>query len=175
MHEFKTNDHVKFEADGDTVFGKILSVTPKHAQVLDSFEQVIQTPLSKLTYLPPIELDKSTYRAVIRLETDILPLIKGNIIENIVNSENYTITVEDFFAALYNLQNTFINDNSYSAWLQFLYMEITLSKSNRDWEIYTETDVMKEWVKELVPTYTIDTRASEVDSYIKEAAERVGQ
>ena len=31
MHEFKTNDHVKFEADGDTVFGKILSVTPKHA------------------------------------------------------------------------------------------------------------------------------------------------
>jgi FlaA1/EpsC-like NDP-sugar epimerase len=40
---------------------------------------------------------------------------------------------------------------------------------------YTETDVMKEWVKELVPTYTIDTRASEVDSYIKEAAERVGE
>ena len=40
---------------------------------------------------------------------------------------------------------------------------------------YTETDVMKEWVKELVPTYTIDKRESEVDGYIKEAAERVGE
>ncbi len=40
---------------------------------------------------------------------------------------------------------------------------------------YTETDSMKEWVKELVPTYTIDKRESVVDTYIKAAAERVAE
>ena len=34
---------------------------------------------------------------------------------------------------------------------------------------------MKEWVKELVPTYTIDKRESVVDTYIKAAAERVAE
>lgn len=37
---------------------------------------------------------------------------------------------------------------------------------------YSETDAMKEWVKRLVPTYTIDTRESRVGEYIKEAEAR---
>ncbi len=37
---------------------------------------------------------------------------------------------------------------------------------------YSETDAMKEWVRELVPTYTIDKRENAVGAYIREAEER---
>lgn len=38
---------------------------------------------------------------------------------------------------------------------------------------YSETDSMKEWVKELVPTYTIDKRESAAVAFIKSAVENV--
>ena len=40
---------------------------------------------------------------------------------------------------------------------------------------YTETDQMKEWVKKLVPTYTIDKRESVATGFLKTHAEEKGQ
>ena len=37
---------------------------------------------------------------------------------------------------------------------------------------YSETDVMKDWVKELVPTYTIDRRESAAVRFIKTEQEK---
>ena len=40
---------------------------------------------------------------------------------------------------------------------------------------HEETEQMKEWVKELVPTYTIDKRESSAVSYLKEESEEADE
>ena len=116
MHNFQVNDYVKWEQDGSIQVGKIIAVNKTSANIFMDYDWVERVPFSKLTYLPPIRLEKDEYLPIIRFNSDILKVLGDNVIENIINVDGYEITVEDFLAALQKiLADEFDEDKFYDA------------------------------------------------------------
>lgn len=142
MHEFKTDDYVKWTLDGTVLIGKIVSVNKSTVNVLIDYDWVEKVPFFKLTYLPPIKLSYNDYRAIVKLEKNILTLLGDNVIENIVNVDNYTIGVEDFVFALQKASSDGINEDEFYAWCEFIGHELSAPHVTDDSEIYTERDAL---------------------------------
>ena len=143
MHEFKINDYVKWEQDNTSLIGKIISVNKNTVNVLIDYDWVERVPFSKLKYLPPIKLSGDDYCTIVKLEKDILAVLGDNVIENIVNVDGYTITVEDFVFALQKITINGIDEDTFYAWCEFMGHELSAQDAENDSEIYTEKDALR--------------------------------
>ena len=102
MHEFKIGDYVKWNEGEESYFGEIMSLTERSALVSYRVDWEImekRIALSKLTYLPPIDLGYEDYRRLVRLEIDPIDLVAGNCTAAVKNTEGYKFTVQDLLAA----------------------------------------------------------------------------
>lgn len=110
MTDFKENDIVKFNVDRTEYYGKVMHVTPKKITVcdLDDYDEYT-IKKDKAVLLEPIYLTKDTYRKLARYEITLQDIIKDNVAENIVNVDNYIITLEDIYCALNKFSNETIN------------------------------------------------------------------
>ena len=70
MSNFHINDYVKWEKNGTTHFGRIVSVNKKTVTVFIDYDWVEKVPFSELTYLPPNKLNRDDYKAIVKLEKD---------------------------------------------------------------------------------------------------------
>lgn len=143
MHNFQVNDYVKWEQDGSIQAGKIIAVNKTSANIFMDYDWVERVPFSKLTYLPPIRLEKEEYLPIIRLNSDILKVLGDNVIENIINVDGYEITVEDFLAALKKILADGFDEYKFYAWCEFIGHELALQDTDANTDIYTEKDVLR--------------------------------
>ena len=143
MHNFQVNDYVKWEQDGSIQVGKIIAVNKTSANVFMDYDWVERVPFSKLTYLPPIHLEKNEYLSIIRLDSDILKVLGDNVIENIINVDGYEITVEDFLVALQKLLADEFDKDMFYAWCEFIGNALASKSTDVNTDIYTEKDVLR--------------------------------
>ena len=143
MHNFQVNDYVKWEQDGSIQVGKIVAVNKTSANIFMDYDWVERVPFSKLTYLPPIRLEKDEYLSIIRLDSDILKVLGDNVIENIINVDGYEITVEDFLAALQKILVGDFDEDIFYAWSEFIGYALASKGTDTNTDIYTEKDVLR--------------------------------
>ena len=143
MQKFTVGDYVKWEQDGSFLFGRIRAIGKATARVSVDEEWEERVPLSALTYLPLIGLDEDEYRAAVRLESDPLALLSDNVVENVINADGYTLTVEDLLAALQRITREEIDEDAILAWIDLLAPLLTYCKEEDADEIYTETDAIR--------------------------------
>ncbi|MBO5525632.1 MAG: sel1 repeat family protein [Clostridia bacterium] len=143
MHNFQVNDYVKWEQDGSIQVGKIISVNKTSANIFMDYDWVERVPFSKLTYLPPIHLEKDEYLSIIRLDSDILKVLGDNVIENIINVDGYEITVEDFLVALQKILADDFDEDMFYAWSEFIGHALASKGTDANTDIYTEKDVLR--------------------------------
>lgn len=146
MHEFKIGDTVTWR-DIDTVYvGEIMSLTTRSALVSfteECMEVEKRVPLSALSYLPPIELDREEYRALVRMERDVMALVSGNCTSNVRNAGGYRFTVEDLTAALERIKAENTDRGYCSVWMSCFYNELLLQFPESDDEFYSELHVLR--------------------------------
>lgn len=143
MHNFQVSDYVKWEQDGSIQVGKIIAVNKASANIFMDYDWVERVPFSKLTYLPPIRLEKAEYLSIIRLDSDILKMLGDNVIENIINVDGYEITVEDFLAALQKILAGDFDEDMFYAWSEFIGHALASKGADANTDIYTEKDVLR--------------------------------
>lgn len=104
MPDFKTNDIVKFTVKGQEYYGKVEKVTPTKLTVsdLEDYETHVLSK-EKATRLEPVLLDEETYKKFAQYEITVQDIIKDNVVERIVNKDNYVITLEDIFCVIKKL------------------------------------------------------------------------
>ena len=119
MRDFCVGDIVKFSVDGTDFFGTVERVTAKKLTVCD-FEEYETYVINKsfAVILEPVELDAKAYQKFARYEISVQDILQDNVIENIVNKDNYKITLEDILCALnkFKLQEI-TEDIFYEEWL----------------------------------------------------------
>lgn len=104
MTDFKIDDIVKFTVDDIEYYGKVTNVTPKRITVYDLDDYDNHTvSKEKAVLVEPVYLDKDTYQKFARYEITLQDIIKDNVPENIINKDNYKITLEDLCCALNKL------------------------------------------------------------------------
>ncbi len=142
MREFMIGDYVKWKDHGNVLVGKIETVNKTTANIVVDYEWVEKIPLSKLTYLPPIKLNENEYQAIVRLDKNILEVLGDNVVENLINEEDYKITVEDFVFALKKNVDLSIDEIAYNTWCDFLGQQLFIQAQKNSLEVYTEDDAL---------------------------------
>ena len=142
MHDFKVNDYVKWEQYDTVLAGKIISISKNSANIFVEYDWVEKIPLKKLTYLPPINLDEDQYKAFIRMECDILDVIGDNVVENLINVDDYKITVEDFLFVLNKFVNEGGDDHTFCTWCEIVSRAIHELPNYDSTDVYTEKQVL---------------------------------
>lgn len=168
MHTFKVNDYVEWTLGKTIRTGKIISVNYKTAiVVLTVFPAKQRIPLSKLRYLPPIELTSQECGQLVRLERDISSVVCGNVANNIVCTEKYTLTVEEFLVALQKIESSFDDKKLFNAWLAFIKIIFKNRFNDDDDKFYNENDVLNSMYDYLC-LYGINRREKFLKSAIEE-------
>lgn len=143
MHDFKVNDFVKWKQQGIETVGKIKSINKATATVMMGWYLEKRVPFEKLTYLPPLEIGEDGFRAMIRLDCDILAVVGNNDVENIKNVDGYKITVEDVVCALQKMLQKESLEECVSDWCLLVWNEINIHKEDDNEGIYTEREVVE--------------------------------
>ena len=147
MHEFKIGDYVKWN-EGDSIrFGEIMSLSGRsavigHRSAYEVFEKRIA--LSKLTYLPPIDLGYEDYRRLVRFEIDPIDLVAGSCTANVHNTEDYRFTVQDLLAAFERVHEA-VEENPIICSIWFACIRNELNSQIQAMEsdcFYSESDVL---------------------------------
>ncbi len=101
MTDFKIDDIVKFTVEDVEYYGRVTNVTSKKISVcdLDEYDEYIISK-DKAVFVEPVYLNKDTYQKLARYEITLPDVIKANVVENIVNVDNYIVTLEDIYCAL---------------------------------------------------------------------------
>ncbi|MGN0548597.1 MAG: hypothetical protein ACI4IM_03285 [Acutalibacteraceae bacterium] len=147
MSEFKINDVVTFSQNGQYTYGRVVKVTEKRLTVFD-FGIYDDTVISKekAKPVPPIPLDRETYKKLARYEITLLDVVKNNIPESIVNVGNYTVTISDLLCVLKKIRSENIDFDTFGyEW--FYYFDDVLSETyyeNTDNDYYNENTVLEE-------------------------------
>ena len=147
MHEFKIGDYVKWD-EGEMVYtGEIMSLTERSALVSYRVDWEItekRISLSKLTYLPPINLECEEYRRLVRFETDPIELVSGNTTANVHNVGGYRFCIEDLLAGMERMLEVLEESEIVCAiWFSCIQDEIYAQLSElEDGQLYSESDVI---------------------------------
>lgn len=101
MTEFTIGDIVKYRIASKTGCGRVLHITPKKLQIYD-FEANVTITVAKdcAEILPKILLGAEMYARFARYEITVQDIVKDNVWQNIVNADNYRITLEDLLCVL---------------------------------------------------------------------------
>lgn len=147
MSEFKINDIVKFSQNGQYIYGRVVKVTEKRLTVFD-FDKYDETVISKekAKPVPPISLDRETYKKLARYEITLLDVVKYGIPECIVNVDYYKVTISDLLCVLKKIRSENIDFYTFGyEW--FYYFDDVLSETyyeNTDNDYYNENTVLEE-------------------------------
>lgn len=142
MHEFKINDYVKWAQDDGILIGKIASVNKKTVNILVEFDIYENIPFSEITYLPPKQLNHDDYQAVARYEKEISSALDGNVVANVINTDNYAITVEDYVSALQRISADKIDFDNFFDWCSFIERDLFACKQTDNADVYNEHDAL---------------------------------
>ena len=121
MTDFKIDDIVKFTVDDIECYGKVTNVTPKRITVytLDDYDDYTVSK-ENAVLVEPIYLDKDTYQKFARYEITLQDIIEDNVPENIINKDNYKITLEDIYCALNKFCNEIIDIEKFDTeWFEY--------------------------------------------------------
>ncbi len=147
MHEFKIGDFVKWNEGEEVYFGEIMSLTGRSALISyrdywDVYEKRIS--LSKLTYLPPINLDFEDYRRLVLFETDPIELVSGNATANVHNVGNYRFCIEDLLAGMERMRELLEESETVCAiWFSCIQDELYSQLNElKDGQLYSESDAI---------------------------------
>lgn len=142
MQEFKVNDYVRWEQEDIPFIGRIISLNKKTAHVMLENGTTEKIPFPTLTYLPPVVLGRDDCRDIVRLEKDILSLLNDNVADNILNADDYAITVEDLVFALQKLTTGEIDEDRINAWCELIGYILSTQEDAEETALYTEQDAL---------------------------------
>lgn len=154
---FKIDDYVKYEHFGKICFGVIKKVTAKNLRVIDiSTLDTVTISKDKAEVLPPIHLDKKTYKKLARFDIPLSAVVKDNVFDNIVNDDNYVISLNDIREVLVKLDSgKFDQETVYDEW--FCYFDDIIQDTvyqNADTCFYNSNTVL-ERAYELISEYLL--------------------
>ena len=142
MRKFKVGDFVEW-LDGRTrLTGKILELDSDFASVYCYLDYPHMLPISSLTFLPPLFVDKEKYKKIARFDIDIESFFDGNEPANIINADGCEITVEDFLVGLEKLTVESFDNHSTYLWLTFIAEELNRRDGQKQDDVYDETDAL---------------------------------
>lgn len=124
MHILQDDDTVRFEGQGKVHYGLVKSIGKKYAMVYEiSTCEIRKIAISRLTYVPPVTLDKQQITKLCRYEISWSGVTGGAPdIVRVVFSEPFTLTLNDLSAALHNIRlSDADNTTLYNEWFEPLY------------------------------------------------------
>jgi hypothetical protein len=146
MSKLKVGDFVEW-LDGRTrLTGKIWELDSGFASVYCHLDRPYMIPISKLTFLSPLSIDKENYKKIARFDIDAESFFNGNAPENIINVDGCKITVEDFLAGLEGLTAESFDNYSTYLWLTFVAEEIERIGGQKQDSVYDETDALNSMI-----------------------------
>lgn len=147
MTDFVIGDIVKYRRANKCGFGCIRDVTPKKLKIYD-FDESEHVIVSKLCaeILPPILLDKERYSKLARYEITLQDIVKDNVWQNIVNVDDYRITLEDLLCVLKKIVSCDIDENRFMQEWFCMFDEAVenISKNEKENRFYDRTVVMED-------------------------------
>lgn len=147
MTDFVIGGIVKYQRANKCGFGYIADVTPKKLKIYD-FNENDYVVISKLCaeILPRILLGKEIYSKLARYEITVQDVVKDNVWQNIVNADNYQITLEDLLCVLEKIVSEDIDeDDFYREWFcRFVEERDNITRGENENRFYDRADISED-------------------------------
>lgn len=173
MTEFQVGDIVKYRLGGKHGVGRVQYVTPKKVRILDvnNYDEWV---VSKdcVQILPKSFLNKETFVKFARYETTVEEVSECGYPENIVNAEEYQITLEDLLCVLEKVISQSIDSTTLSdEWFCYFDEVIENSESeDADNSFYNRNTVMLKIAEALRMWVWVDIEP-DLEAIVKEVHE----